>query len=549
MRYRTVICGLLVVVPLIAGCGLFSDGQGLSSTPGTAPTEPMTVVSTSEPELTEQSAVLSVQESTALSTPPAQTTASYNSASLSNDYFDYGVPTLEERILRSDAVVRARIRSKVATHRWITLPFEGGVPSYLSYVEFTFDVLEVLRGTVGDTVIVELEAVGRFGDYHEEQDGYSDSAAEAERRATEWVDDEYDSQWESRDAILFLVEIATTPDSTRVDTKGRPSNVQYAFNGYGFLDGPAYHVNGHDYFSISSDKNQVWLPATITTLGATTFYLEEPSDTEGAASGVSDITLAALKSTIKTETDLIDTSIPGYRKCLVEKKLKERMEDYGETSSGSFDIGSGLPAGTVMYERVRVEPGYLQYHLYGTDGNLFEVGLVDSDTNPQNGFAKPLKTARPLPRGVYNFEEARQTASMIPCGYIPPDRRQWTINVAAPDGTLHELFFDPVTVGTTVAADNTNGVLKPPTFTDANGASVTIQRIEWSSDTVKVKVSPHTRLAGHRLDFIELDGAVSLSLVVDEATVDSANDTLSWSVATQPWHNGDKLMLRIREAR
>ena len=40
------------------------------------------------------------------------------------------------------------------------------------------------------------------------------------------------------------------------------------------------------------------------------------------------------------------------------------------------------------------------------------------------------------------------------------------------------------------------------------------ERIEWASDTVKVKVSPHTELAGHKLDFIELDGSVSLSLQV-----------------------------------
>ena len=49
------------------------------------------------------------------------------------------------------------------------------------------------------------------------------------------------------------------------------------------------------------------------------------------------------------------------------------------------------------------------------------------------------------------------------------------------------------------------------------------------------------------MDFIELDGTVSLSLVVNEATVDAANNTLSWSVSPQPWDDGDELMLRIRE--
>ncbi|MDE2715964.1 MAG: hypothetical protein OXI33_02975, partial [Chloroflexota bacterium] len=73
--------------------------------------------------------------------------------------------------------------------------------------------------------------------------------------------------------------------------------------------------------------------------------------------------------------------------------------------------------------------------------------------------------------------------------------------------------------------------------------------IEWASGTVKVKVSPHTGLTGQTVDFIELDGSVSLSLLVDDATIDAANNTLSWTVSEQPWHDGDKLMVRIREER
>ena len=43
-----------------------------------------------------------------------------------------------------------------------------------------------------------------------------------------------------------------------------------------------------------------------------------------------------------------------------------------------------------------------------------------------------------------------------------------------------------------------------------------------------------------------MDGSVSLSLDAEDATVDAASDTLSWSVASQPWEDGDTLMLRIR---
>ena len=122
------------------------------------------------------------------------------------------------------------------------------------------------------------------------------------------------------------------------------------------------------------------------------------------------------------------------------------------------------------------------------------------------------------------------------------------MTVAPPDNVLHELFYDPVAVGTTVAADDTNGVLKPASFTDANGAPATIESISYESGTVKLGVTPDDALAGHIVDFIELDGTVSLSLKVSDATVDATTGTLSWSVASQPWEDGDLLMVRIREA-
>ena len=89
------------------------------------------------------------------------------------------------------------------------------------------------------------------------------------------------------------------------------------------------------------------------------------------------------------------------------------------------------------------------------------------------------------------------------------------------------------------------GVLEPASFIDA-GATTTIERIEWEAGTAQMKLTPHTALAGRVVDFIELDGTVSLSLVVDEATVDAANNTLSWPVSPQPWDDGDKLMVRMR---
>ena len=154
---------------------------------------------------------------------------------------------------------------------------------------------------------------------------------------------------------------------------------------------------------------------------------------------------------------------------------------------------------------------------------------------------------RPLHEGQYRFYFNHRGPYYNRCdGWSI--RYEWTVTVESPEGTLHEAFFDPVTDGAAVAADDTNGVLKPATFTGADGASATIERIEWESGTVKLEVSPHTGLSGHVLDFIELDGTVSLSLHADDATVDAANHTLSWSVASQPWDDGDQLMVRVRRS-
>ncbi len=198
--------------------------------------------------------------------------------------------------------------------------------------------------------------------------------------------------------------------------------------------------------------------------------------------------------------------------------------------------------------------------LNGGDAELFSVEfgepvLYDSSGDGVNDsmyYARRVVTLRPLPEGVYRFHFNNVWAVFVLCdGYTV--RYEWTVTVTAPEGTLHELFFDPVTIRATVAADSSNGVLKPAEFTDANGASATIERIGWEastgeSGTVKLELSPHNSIAGHIVDFIALDGSVALSLIADAATVDTTNGTLSWTVASQPWQSGDKLMLRIREA-
>ena len=116
--------------------------------------------------------------------------------------------------------------------------------------------------------------------------------------------------------------------------------------------------------------------------------------------------------------------------------------------------------------------------------------------------------------------------------------------MTSPHGTVHEAFFDPVAIGAAVGADASNGVLEPAAFT-VGGASATMTSLEWESSTVTMELNPSASLAGHAVDFIALDGSVSLTLSFDDAT-QGGGGALTWSVANQPWNAGDLLMLRVR---
>ena len=89
-----------------------------------------------------------------------------------------------------------------------------------------------------------------------------------------------------------------------------------------------------------------------------------------------------------------------------------------------------------------------------------------------------------------------------------PGYSVWDVTVTAPAGTLHEAFFDPVTVGTAVKADGSNGVLTPTSFTVGSTATE-LTSLEWSSNQVVLTLGTHVSLSGYVLDFIALDGSVS----------------------------------------
>ena len=119
------------------------------------------------------------------------------------------------------------------------------------------------------------------------------------------------------------------------------------------------------------------------------------------------------------------------------------------------------------------------------------------------------------------------------------------IIVAPVTGTLHEAFIDVgSSSGGAVGFTSAAGELVSAGFT-VDGSATTIQELTWQNGTVSLTLSPQNTLTGYVLDFFAVDGTVSLSL--DAATATAANGKLTWPVASQPWQDGDHLMLRIRE--
>ena len=435
-----------------------------------------------------------------------------------------GQAGLNERVFEAVVIARASLISTNATAEDIGTD-ENGAMVYRGLLEFKFNVIEYLKGTGdGELVVFVTDQLDRTY-------ATMELALEA---AQSWERDR-DTRWDNREALIF----AEGP----VGSSGQVT--RYSFGPYGYIE--AYTLDS---------KNRVWLPSVSSgaagsaSSGDLRFLLEEPGG-GGSASGASGtgsgqpqtISVSEMRALIaKLEKWRKDgEGIEGYLECIRasfgEEAYINGKKERGESLNTRFDysLGSGLPARTVIHTGGIPTDG--KFWLGGKDKELFST---ENDK---------FILARPLPAGQYLVYDNYQWPDLIPCDYYPEEYRDVHasyITVTAPTGTLHEVFFDPVTDGSTVAADSSNGILKPTSFTDINNASASLQRIEWASDTVKVKVSPHTGLTGQAVDFIELDGSVSLSLDVDDATVDEANNTLSWPVSSQPWHEGDKLMIRIR---
>ena len=473
-----------------------------------------------------------------------------------------GAESLEERIVNYPTVVRATL------DRVTTETIEAGGQwegEYVNIVKFHLTVGEYLNGRGGTNII---RVWGSGVTY------VSRSDAEAARRS---LTDGRDTRWDDLEAIFFL--------------EAEPWEMFSAIKATGtYFISAALDFSGDDFMSIHSRYTQLWLPIAPSSTGTgddKRFLLDAPvnannQQTSGGASDPPTITLRDLKAKIaglNAEIAAGDGS-NEYLRCVQVKYRLDRVESHAKSEGREITLRAevnthtttaGTPAHTVIYEVQTVgwypDDKILTTWLEGGDAALFEVvDGTEITTRDRDGdgeleagvdwilYQQMLRNVRPLPGGTYSFTIKDLSDVATPCNDV--EAHEWTVSATAPENVLHELLFDPVTVGEAIAADDTNGVLKPAAFTDGDGSSATIEGISYEAPstgtgqtgTVKVEVDPHDTLSGQIVDIIELDGTVSLSLNARDATVDEANDTLSWSVASAPWENGDKLMVRIRRA-
>ena len=446
----------------------------------------------------------------------------------------YVPPSLEEQIYRSVVIVRASLLSATAGTETIPSTDEGIASTYRPVQELRFTAHEYLKGAGPNEVVVVVR-----GDhtYLTEAEARKDADFSISARNT---------TWDTRQGVLFLTsgQIASAAEGSQL--------VQtLAFTRSNPLE------SAWDY--TVDNLSRAWLPAadgepTGQSSDSTSQSAESEFIADGAETPPPVISLAELKAGIaEMEATLkAGEGIEGYERCIRSKILRERINRADPMSP--LQLGKALPsgsaAGTEVYkgENTYQEPKYNRYWLSGPDADLFKAVIIDADSSSSSGYDHMLATARPLPFGTYRVFYNVQSYLKFPCNFVPDDAySDWTVTVASPEGTIHEAIFDPVVIGTGVGTDASNGNLSPTSFT-VSGSSAELEGLIWEDGRVTLTLSSYASLSGQVLHFIELDGTLSLSLGVADAIVDEAMGTLAWSLASQPWQDGDLLMLRIRDA-
>ena len=328
------------------------------------------------------------------------------------------------------------------------------------------------------------------------------------------------SEWDSRETILFLSTVEEDTVGTRSD--------ETAFI---FADTvPEAYDEFHDsYFNPSlpagytiGKRNPVWLPLLETTTSSRSateeklFIIEILSPTGVTEPSVS---LSELRSQIAWQEG--GDGIEGYDSCISFGLQYEQYFRHIEESRGASynqpphppakrELTSGFGEGVIINEfAFSNRASYDKMWIEGGQSHLFDRSIVDDDEVPSNRYSSEITTTRPLAQGLYTFTSRNTPYYLLPCGFDAIyNRLDWEVAIVAPTGTLHEAFFNPVALsGGGVGATGSSGVIDPDGFT-VGSDDVEIDGLEWRSGSVVLELDDYVSLSGQTLDFIELDGSI-----------------------------------------
>ncbi|MYC34154.1 MAG: hypothetical protein F4X64_13395 [Chloroflexi bacterium] len=460
-------------------------------------------------------------------------------------------PPLEERILKSEVIVLAQLLSAQSPDVLQLLMAGKPVPSPI-LTTYRFKALEYLKGAGP----AEFELVGKTSNGNDD--------------------------WDDGEALLFLNSQKESSASSAAASSGSDSPPQaFVF--------ASVHEDHPDQYTINS-RNPVWLPAAGAASVAAEGVQRASEETTYATDWdrthspyelhqkMATMTGQEIGEAIRNQGFVLDLDAgqptgfmtlqevtarikwvkgdgtPEYDYCVERsinylKHYRDVAAYFGEARTpqqSEKDFVPGSPGGSVVvdYGTIR-ERGYPKNFLTGEDAELFQGQIVDDNDDPTDGFKYQIINRRPLPFGNYAFTNHSRRHEFNVCGFAPVNNQlSFVVSATAPAGALHEAFFDPVAIGQGVGANATNGVLKPMAIT-AQGYAATVKSLVWQDKKVIMTLSPYVSLLGQTLDFIALDGTVSLSLEAKSATVDASAGTYTWSQATRPWNAGDRLMLRL----
>ena len=458
---------------------------------------------------------------------------------------------LDHKVFFSDVIALVSLKEVKAESETVPSEDAGTAPTYRAVTVFHFDVIEYLHGSGGGEIIVQDPANHTFLTDAEAQEN-SDLGLMART-----------SKWDDRVAVVFLYEAT---ERSRVPVSTDPSTPNYGFltmasniwgehtighNGRAWLPS-----NEHTYDEAAGQHSETALQKAGEALEF--FTSSEPEEESGF---LPFITLGDLRSLIADveATRQEGAGIEGYEECLNAQFHRERQIRgwealYGRPYShvtAQEEFPSGQAAGTAVHEAWMLGGEFGTYWLTGADADLFTAGIVDDDgeviipddRHPAEYYLS-IKTARPLPSGDYKFTQHEQFPSWVPCE-LTAEGPYFEISIVPPEGTIYEGFFDPADSDGAIGATRSVGVLKPGAFS-VGGTDTAFASLTWKEEVVTLELEQFVTLAGHALDFIILDGSVSLTLSFDEATAAGDSGTFTWPMADSPWQEGDQLLLRAR---